>query len=59
MEAEVPDCRTYAGMQEIEDRMEGARWNDPVEENAREINKVLDGVHRESRPRSNVDVPMV
>ena len=43
VEAGVPDCRTDAGVQEVEDRMEGAGWNDPVEENAREIEEMLDG----------------
>ena len=44
---------------QMEQNMDGMRGNDKVDHDRSEKDHVLDGVHRQARPRSHVDVAMV
>ena len=48
--------RREGEMLQLEDHMERMRRHDPVDEHGREIEDVLDRMHRHSRPRRDVDV---
>src|SRR5262245_17717395 len=48
--------RRDAGMQQMEQRVQRMRRNDPMDEDPGEIEKVLDRMHREAGPWAGIDV---
>ena len=59
VESRMPERRAHCCMHEVVYRMNWMRGNDPVKQDTREIEQMLDRVHGQPRPRTNVDVLVV
>ena len=56
LKSDVPLSRCERGMLCIHNHMDWMRWYDPVKQDTAEINNMLNRVHRQSGPRTDVDV---
>ena len=59
LEAGMARHRRQAGMDQVEQRVHRVRGQHPVDQHAREVEQVLDRVHRQARPGAGVGVLVV